>query len=141
MVPNELLEELRGTWGPPTKDPEHRVIWEESMRLLSQIPELLAEKVQRDGTPFDSLLRDLGSIEVLAELEVQCVERFLCHRKPETFQEVIIQVTNSPPWGDKLQGFSPVKKTRFRKRLGEEITNNLKFIFITNSSLTEWFFA
>ena len=33
MVPNELLEELRGTWGPPTKDPESRAIWEETMQL------------------------------------------------------------------------------------------------------------
>ena len=42
MVPNELLEELRGTWGPPPKDPEHRVVWEGTMQLLSQVPQLLA---------------------------------------------------------------------------------------------------
>jgi len=140
MVPNEFLEELRGTWGPPAKDPEHRAIWEESMKLLSQVPELLAEAIQRDGTNFDSLVMDLGSVKILAELEVDCVERYLCRRDTDPLQEIIDELTELPPWNGKLQGFSSVKKSRFRQRLGEEIANKLLFLLITNSRLKEWFF-
>lgn len=140
MVPNELLEELRGTWGPPPKDPERRAIWEESMQLMSQVPQLLAEIIKRDGTPFDSLPQDLGSLEALIEMEVECVQRFLSSRNPETFEEVIQEVTDSPRWRDRLESLSPVRKSRLRKRLGEEICNKLKFILITNSSIRDWFF-
>lgn len=140
MVPNELREELRGTWGPPPKHPENRAIWEESMQLLAQVPQLLAETIRRDGTPFDSLPKDLSSLEALVELEVQCVERFLCRRNLETFQEVIQEVTSTPPWSDKLEDLSPVRKFRLRERLGEEITNKLMFILSANSRLRQWFF-
>lgn len=140
MVPNELLEELRGTWGPSPKDPERGIIWEESMELLAQVPQLLAETIRRDGTNFDSLIRDLGSLEALANLEVQCVERYLCCREPETLQEVIREITESHPWSDNLQSLSPVRKFRLRERLGEEIANKLAFILITNSRLRQWFF-
>ena len=46
MVPNELIEELRGTWGPAPNNPELRVQWEESMELLAQVPALLRRKSQ-----------------------------------------------------------------------------------------------
>ena len=78
MVPNELLEELRGTWGPSPNDPYQRAIWEESMELLAHVPQLLAELILRDGTSFDSLVDDLGCIQSLAELEAHCISRFFC---------------------------------------------------------------
>ena len=64
MVPTELIEELRGTWGPAPVDPELRVQWEESMELMAQVPALLAEKVRNEGTPYPSLVRDFRSLVV-----------------------------------------------------------------------------
>ena len=140
MVPNELHEELRGTWGPPPSDPSRRVIWEETMRLLSQVPQLLAETIKSEGTPFNSLLRDLGSLDALVAIEVECVECLLTRRNYETFDEVIQEITNSPRWTDILQDLSAVRKFRLRQRLGEEICNKLKFMLITNHEIRDWFF-
>ena len=56
MVPTELIEELRGTWGPAPVDPERRVLWNEDLELLAQVPALLAKKVKDEGTPHTSLI-------------------------------------------------------------------------------------
>lgn len=141
MVPNELREELRGTWGPPPNGPEYRAIWEESMEQLAGVPQLLAEAVRRDGTPFDSLIKDLGSLEALLELEVQCVKRYLCSREEETIGEVVRETIELPPWTERLKNLNAVRKSRFKQRLGEEIANKLTIVVIGNSKLRKWFFA
>ena len=110
------------------------------MRLLSQVPQLLAKTIREDGTLFPSLVQDLGSLEALAAIATECVECLLTRRGYELFDEVIREITNSSQWEDRLQGLSAVAKFRLRKRLGEEISNKLKFIFITNREIRDWFF-
>lgn len=141
MVPNGLREELRGTWGPPPNGPEQKVIWEETMNLIASIPQLLAQTIQRDGTPFDSLLSDLGSLETLADIGARCVERYLCKRKVETIDEVVRETIQLPPWNDRLKSLSPVRKTRMVQRLGEELANKLAVVVFGNVKLRDWFFA
>jgi hypothetical protein len=75
---------------------------------------------------FYSLIVDLGSVEALAELEANCVERYLCHRDTGTLKETIHEATELPPWNERIKGLSPVKKSRFRQKLGEEILSTSK---------------
>ena len=98
MVPTELKEELRGTWGPAPVDPELRVQWEEDMELLAQVPTLLAKKVINEGTLYPSLQRDCGSLEQLSTLQAQCIERFLTLRIDETLHDVVVETTKTLPW-------------------------------------------
>ena len=84
MVHTELVEELRGTWGPAPVNPELRVQWEEDMELLAQVPALLADRINNEGTLHPSLTRDLGSLERVSMIEAQCIERYLTVRRDET---------------------------------------------------------
>ena len=131
MVPTELIEELRGTWGPAPVDPELRVQWEESMELMAQVPALLAEKVRNEGTPYPSLVRDFSSLEQLGIFEVQCVERFLTQRTPETMHDVVVEITEQPPWAQLITSLNRVDKSRLRARLDEDLINNITLVLVS----------
>ena len=131
MVPTELVEELRGTWGPAPVNPEHRVQWEESMELMAQVPVLLADKLKNEGTPYPSLVRDFGSLEQLAIFEVQCIGRFLTQRTVETMHDVVVEITEQPPWTQLFGSLSRVQKSRLRERLDEDLINNIALILVS----------
>ena len=131
MVPTELIEELRGTWGPAPVDPERRALWNESLELLAQVPALLAKKVNNEETLYPSLTRDLGSLEQLSRLEAQCIERLLIDRTPETLHDVIVGITEEPPWSHKVGTLNPVQKSRLRSRLCEDLEYNLTFVLVS----------
>ena len=131
MVPTELIEELRGTWGPAPVDPELRVQWEESMELMAQVPALLAEKVRNEGTPYPSLVRDFRSLGQLSIFEVQCVERFLTQRTPETMHDVVVEITKQPPWAQLITSLNRVDKSRLRARLDEDLINNITLVLVS----------
>ena len=131
MVPTELVEELRGTWGPAPVNPEHRVQWEESMELMAQVPVLLADKLKNEGTPYPSLVRDFGSLEQLAIFKVQCIGRFLTQRTVETMHDVVVEITEQPPWTQLFGSLSRVQKSRLRERLDEDLINNIALILVS----------
>lgn len=131
MVPTELVEELRGTWGPAPVDPERRVLWEEDMELLAQVPALLAKKVMGEGTPHLSLERDFGSLENLSRFQEECIERFLTERTPETLEELIAEMTEEPAWSGLFGSFNPVQKSRLRTRLAVDIADNLALVMVS----------
>ena len=139
MVPDEFVEELRGTWGPAPNDLERRAIWDEGMELLAQVPKLLGETIRTDGTPFESLLKDLGSAETLEALEVQCIRRFLS-QKLATIHEVVVEVSEEAPWSHRIKTLTPVKRSRLRARLSEDINNKLVIVLLANLELREWLF-
>ncbi len=141
MVPDELLEELRGTWGPPPPDPARHLEWEGSLEVLAEVPQLLTERVIRDGTSLNSLLKELGSLEALAALEAECLECFLTTRGTQTLHDAVMTVTERPRWNSVFGEVSRLKRTRLRARLGEDISIHLKFLLITNARFTELFFA
>ena len=131
MVPNGLKEELRGTWGPAPSDPEIRFQWEESLDLLARVPELLAKKVRDEGTPFQSLIVHFHSLDELSRFQRQCIERFLTERNLETIHDVIVELTKQPPWSSSFADLSRVQKSRLRKRLTEDLKNNLLFVLVS----------
>ena len=131
MVPNELIGELRGTWGPVPVDPERLVQWDEDMELLAQVPALLARKIKDEGTPHASLGTDFGSLENLSRFQAQCFERFMTDRSPETMEELVMAMTEEPPWSDLFGSFSRVKKSRLRARLAEDIADNLALVMVS----------
>ena len=130
MVPTELIEELRGTWGPAPVDPEHWVLWNENLELWAQVPTLLEQKVNDEGTLFPSLTSDLGSLKQVARIEAQCIEQFLIDATLETLSDVVVAITEQPPWSHKVGALSPVRRSRLRTRLCEELELNLKFILV-----------
>ena len=131
MVPTELKEELRGTWGPAPVDPEPRVQWEEDMELMAQVPTLLAKKVINEGTLYPSLRRDYGSLEQLSTLQAQCIERYLTQRIDETLHDVVVETTEKLPWSRLIEEFSPVQKSRLRSRLLKDLENNLTLVLVS----------
>ena len=131
MVPTELKEELRGTWGPAPVDPELRVQWEEDMELLAQVPTLLAKKVINEGTLYPSLQRDHWSLEQLSTLQAQCIERYLTQRIDETLHDVVVETTENPPWSRLIEALSPVQKSRLRSRLLKDLENNLTLVLVS----------
>ena len=131
MVPTELVEELRGTWGPAPVDPEHRVQWEESMELMAQVPALLSEKIKNEGTLYPTLVRDFGSLEQLAIFEVECIGRFLTQRTLETIHDVVVEITEQAPWAQLFGSLSRVQKSRLRERLSEDLINNMTLILVS----------
>ena len=130
MVPTELIEELRGTWGPAPFDPEQWVLWNESLELLAQVPARLEKKVNDEGTLYPTLTRDLGSLEQVARIEAQCIERFLVDRTLETLHDVIVRITEEQPWSRKVSTLSPVQKSRLRSRLCEDLEHNLTIVLV-----------
>ena len=131
MVPTELKEELRGTWGPAPVDPELRVQWEEDMELMAQVPTLLAKKVINEGTLYPSLRRDYGSLEQLSTLQAQCIERYLTQRIDETLHDVVVETTQKLPWSRLIEELSPVQKSRLRSRLLKDLENNLTLVLVS----------
>lgn len=131
MVPTELKEELRGTWGPAPVDPEPRVQWEEDMELMAQVPTLLAKKVINEGTLYPSLRRDYGSLEQLSTLQAQCIERYLTQRIDETLHDVVVETTEKLPWSRLIEELSPVQKSRLRSRLLKDLENNLTLVLVS----------
>ena len=131
MVPTELIEELRGTWGPAPVDPERRVLWNEDLELLAQVPALLAKKVKDEGTPHTSLIRDFGSSEQLSIFEAECIERFLTDRTPDTLHELVVEMTEDLPWSNLLGALNRVQKSRLRTRLTEDVLDNLTFVWVS----------
>ena len=131
MVPAELIEELRGTWGPAPIDPERRVLWNESLELLAQVPALLAKKVKDEGTSHTSLVTAFGSLEQLSVFEAECIGRFLTDRTPETLHELVMEMTEEPPWLNLIGSLSRVQKSRIRKRLAEDIGDNLALLMVS----------
>ena len=131
MVPTELKEELRGTWGPAPVDPELRVQWEEDMELMAQVPTLLAKKVINEGTLYPSLRRDYGSLEQLSTLQAQCIERYLTQRIDETLHDVVVETTEKLPWSRLIEELSPVQKSRLRSRLLKDLENNLTLVLVS----------
>ena len=131
MVPTELIEELRGTWGPAPVDPELRVLWEENMELWAQVPESLAKKVNNEGTLHPSLTRDFGSLEQLGMIETHCIERFLTQRTDETLHDVVVEITEKPPWSHQIGALNRVQKSRLRARLCEDLEYNLTFVLVS----------
>ena len=131
MVPTELTEELRGTWGPAPVDPEQWVLWNENLELWAQVPALLAKKVNDEGTLYPTLTRDLGSLEQVARIEARCIERFLIDSTLGTLHDVVVEITEEPPWSHKVATLSPVQKSRLRSRLCEDLEHNLKFVLVT----------
>ena len=131
MVPTELKEELRGTWGPAPVDPEPRVQWEEDMELLAQVPTLLAKKVINEGTLYPSLQRDHWSLEQLSTLQAQCIERYLTQRIDEPLHDVVVETTENPPWSRLIEALSPVQKSRLRSRLLKDLENNLTLVLVS----------
>ena len=140
MVPDELEQELRGTWGPAPSDPERLALWERGMVLLAQVPRLLADMVITEGTPFDSLITALGSEEKLADFEVQCVERYLTRKNEETLRDVALEVANLTPWAERLNGLSRPGKSRFVSKVAEDISNHLFLVIIGTPKLMRWLF-
>ena len=131
MVPTELKEELRGTWGPAPVDPELRVQWEEDMELLAQVPTLLAKKVINESTLYPSLQRDYWSLEQLSTLQTQCIERYLTQRIDETLHDVVVETTENPPWSRLIEALNPVQKSRLRSRLLKDLENNLTLVLVS----------
>ena len=131
MVPTELIEELRGTWGPAPVDPERRVLWNESLELLAQVPALLAKKVKDEGTPYTSLIAAFGSLDQLSIFEARCIERFFTDRTPETLHELVMEMTEEPPWLNLFGPLSRVQKSRIRARLAEDIGDNLALVMVS----------
>ena len=131
MVPTELIEELRGTWGPAPVDPERRVLWNESLELLAQVPALLAKKVKDEGTPHTSLIGAFGSLEQLSISEAECIERFLTARTPETLHELVMEMTEDPLWFNLLGALNRVQKSRLRTRLTEDVRDNLTLVLVS----------
>jgi hypothetical protein len=131
VVPTELKEELRGTWGPAPVDPEPRVQWEEDMELMAQVPTLLAKKVINEGTLYPSLRRDYGSLEQLSTLQAQCIERYLTQRIDETLHDVVVETTEKLPWSRLIEELSPVQKSRLRSRLLKDLENNLTLVLVS----------
>lgn len=140
MVQDEFFQELRGTWGPaPIEDPERYASWEKTMELLAQVPDLLGDRVRTEGAYRKSLVRDVGSEELLAVLAGDCIKSLLSMRSPETLHEAVRRVTDSAPWHDILSNLNAVQRSRFRSRLGDEITVHLRAILIGNTELCNWF--
>ena len=139
MVQNEFIEELRGTWGPAPGDPEGHFVWERTMELLAQVPDLLENRVRKEGPYSDSLVRDLGSEESLAVLAGDCIRSLLSARRTEELHIVIRRMTGERPWYEALSGLNAVQRSRFRKRLGEEITAHLRAVVIGNPELRDWY--
>ena len=131
MVPTELKEELRGTWGPAPVNPELRVQWEADMELLAQVPTLLAQRVVDEGTLYPSLQRDYGSLEQLSIVQVQCIERFLTQRIDETLHAVIMETTEQMSWSHRIEGLTAVQKSRSRNRLLKDLENNLTLVLVS----------
>ena len=131
MVHTELVEELRGTWGPAPVNPELRVQWEEDMGLLAQVPALLADKIKNEGTLHPSLTRDLGSLERVSMIEAQCIERYLTVKKDETLQDVVEEITEQPPWSRRIGALNAVQRSRLRKRLLDDLNYNLTFVMVS----------
>ena len=131
MVPTELIEELRGTWGPAPVDPERRVLWNEDLELLAQVPALLAKKVKDEGTPHTSLIRDFGSLEQLSFFEAECIEQFLADRTPETLHELVTEMTEEPLWSNLFGALNRVQKSRLRTRLTEDVLDNLTLVMVS----------
>ena len=131
MVPTELIEELRGAWGPAPIDPEQRVLWNESLELLTQVPALLAKKVTDDGTPHTSLITAFGSLEQLSVFEAGCIGRFLTDTTPDTLYELVMEMTEEPPWLNLFGPLNRVQKSRIRTRLAEDIGDNLASVMVS----------
>ena len=131
MVHTELVEELRGTWGPAPVNPELRVQWEEDMELLAQVPALLADKIKNEGTLYPSLTKDLGSLEQVGMIEAQCIERYLTVKRDETLQDVVEEITKQTPWSQKIGALNAVQRSRLRKRLLDDLENNLTLVMVS----------
>ena len=130
MVPTELIEELRGTWGPAPVDPEQWVPWNANLELWAQVPALLEQKVNDEGTLYPSLASDLGSLEQVARIEAQCIEQFLIDGTLETLHDVVVAITGQLPWSHKVAALSPVRRSRLRSHICEELELNLKFVLV-----------
>ena len=115
------------------------VIWERTMELLAQVPDLLENRVRKEGPYLASLVRDLGSEELLAALAGDCVRSFLSTRKPEELHIAIRRMTDERRWHEALSGLNAVQRSRFRSRLGEEITDHLSAVVFANPDLRNWF--
>ena len=140
MVQDEFIQELRGTWGPaPIENPERCANWEKSMELLAQVPDLLEDRVKTEGAYWKSLVRGVGSEELLAVLAADCIKSLLSLRSSETLHEAIKRVTGSAPWHDILSDLNAVQRSRFRSRLADEIITHMKAILIGNTELCNWF--
>ena len=131
MVHTELVEELRGTWGPAPVNPELRVQWEEDMVLLAQVPALLRDKIENEGTLYPSLLRDLGSLEQVSMIEAQCIERYLTVKREESLQDVVEEIAKQTPWSQKFGALNAVQRSRLRKRLLDDLENNLTLVMVS----------
>ena len=139
MVQNEFVQELRGTWGPAPEEPEKHAIWERNMELLAQVPDLLGNRVRTEGAYRESLVRDLGSKELLAVLAGDCIRSLLSVRRPEALHVAIRRITDRGHWHDILSGLNAVQRSRFRSRLGNEIIVHMRAVLIGNQELCSWF--
>ena len=131
MVPTELIEELRGTWGPAPVDPERRVLWEENMELWAQVPGLLTKKIKNEGTPHPSLEKNFGSLEQLSIFEAECIEWLLTNGAWKTLHDVVVEMTGQPPWSHLFSALNRVQKSRLRTRLSEDILDNLTSVLVS----------
>jgi hypothetical protein len=110
------------------------------MVLLARVPGLLAEVVIAEGTSFDSLITTLGSEKTLADLEVQCVTRYLSKKNNEGLRAVALEVANLSPWVEHLNKLSKPGKSRFVSNLAEDIANHLFRVVTGTPELREWLF-
>ena len=88
-------------------------------------------QIKNEGTPYPSLVRDFGSLEQLAIFEVQCIGRFLTQRTVETMHDVVVEITEQPPWTQLFGSLSRVQKSRLRERLDEDLINNIALILVS----------
>ena len=128
MVPTELMEELRGTWGPAPSDPERRVLWEEELKLLAQVPALLEKKVKDEGTPHSSLESNFGSLEQLGNFQAECITRFFTEKTPATLDELVAAMIEELRWSNLFGALNRVQKSRLRTRLTEDVCDNLTLV-------------
>ena len=109
------------------------------MELLAQVPDLLEDRVRTEGAYLESLVRDVGSEELLAVLAADCIKSLLSIRSSETLSEAIKRVTDSAPWHDILSDLNAVQRSRFRGRLGDEIILHMKAVLLGNTEMCNWF--
>ena len=91
---------------------------------------MLEQKVNNEGTLYPSLTSDLGSLELVARIEAQCIERLIIDSTLNTLHDVVMEITEEPPWSHKVAALSPVRRSRLRSRLCEDLEYNLTFVLV-----------
>jgi len=136
MDRDERLEELTATWGPGPTDPIERSVWLFGLEALVDIPEMVAELVEREGTDHPTLADAFNSL--LPRIQAEVTWLVLQHNQLDDVSGATKEILKDELWQLALHGVSPTKRTRLAQALTDDVWNNIMRVILANPYLRGW---